>query len=229
MKRPSFELRPASVLTACTLLAPIVLVQVIRLVFSSSGPASASAGSLQMDPVLSNASVQASSTSLTQPPKLNDKQRAAATWLREMQSSVRIVASPFPAREVKQNVTETPTVHVEVEQPKIEWEIPAELRRLTLTSVLRAASGQYATLSGKVVTVGDEPSAGWIVINIDTEGRTVLLEGPDHRQVLISQDRPLTVPTQGNNQPTLAPSDRISPSTLDAFLGKFDQPGRMPF
>jgi hypothetical protein len=211
LRLPAF--RAQSALMAGALLAPVLLVQVVRLVVGSTGPTTAAAVTPGAATLLPGMMAQPTDPIAAATPRLDVQQRKAVEWLKEARAAQRVVNSPFPVVTVKPaapiTVTES-AAPVQVEVP-----LPPEIKSLTLTSVLRASSGRYATLRGKVVTTGDEVIPGWNITDIDVEKRVVTVEGPGGRTVYVSQD--VAAPA--------APS-RMQPSHVDQTpTPLLDQPG----
>jgi hypothetical protein len=69
--------------------------------------------------------------------------------------------------------------------------IPAAIRELTLTALVRATAAgsgtQRASINGRLRSVGDEVVAGWTIAAVEVTERRVLLRGPDGIEVYLSQ------------------------------------------
>lgn len=178
------SIKPQNLIAAAALVAPIAMVQAVRLFFGG-GPDQA--GAMTVAPANTPAAVAPSNTPPV--PVLSARQKAAAEFLKAQQSSVVIYNSPFnhllPKTTViqPQQQTATPVETPTTQQPVA---IPAEIKALTLGALMRNDHGAFAMISGKVRTVGDAVIPGWTITEIDPQTRRVTITSDDGTAVYLT-------------------------------------------
>jgi hypothetical protein len=194
---PAINFDPARLLRAGALLAPIILLQAVRLTVGGGGPEASSAAPLFDGPGGDLPVAPAQQTRVT---PLTPQQKAAVEFLiaaRQDGSLMSLAISPFPAPKPKIVAVQPPPQLPQepaIEQPEIPAgpmgphlpEIPQAIQQANLTSLLRAGSGEFAVINGKPHRIGDFVIEGWRVIEIKVNDRAVLLEGPHGELVELS-------------------------------------------
>lgn len=91
--------------------------------------------------------------------------------------SIEHLVSPFASNE-----------QYEQEEPVGVQRSPSEAtHEFHLTSVMSGAGGDVCVINKRVRRVGDFVAAGWVIREIDTANRSVILEGPKGKQLVLSQ------------------------------------------
>lgn len=176
----------AKILFFATLLAPALIVQLVRTGLGSA-PVATAAAATQPAPAIPQLTTAA-------PPTLTDTQRRALAWVlaQPNTSPIRspmdfpdpvpvVIADPAPAPTVPANAT-----------------VPAEpliTPTFQITGMIGSAPNvgierALASINHRIYRVGDEVSKGWIVHEIDSRNRTVTLHGPDGRVVSVTPPKP---------------------------------------
>lgn len=190
MNLPS--IKPQNLIAAAALLAPIVLVQTVRLVFGG-GPGQASAMIAQGD-MPAGALAPAPASTGTPAPIVTPKQKAAVEHLKALRSEITIYTSPFNHLQPKGSVMSSTTPTIE-QTPVIEGqetrptELPPEVRSLSLGALMMNEHGPFAVVSGRVRIVGEVVLPGWTVTAIDTETRKVTITSDEGVSVTLTQSR----------------------------------------
>lgn len=123
---------------------------------------------------------------------LTPQQRTALDWLKTLPTMAdrspmerpRIpVAEAAPPRNADPD-TATPK--------RVDPPIPGDDRplHLKLTGMIGSDSDALAAISGKLRRVGDEPAPGWVISQIDSRNRVVVLKHADSRTFTISPPTP---------------------------------------
>ena len=184
------SIKPQNLIAAVALIAPIALVQTVRLVFGG-GPEQASAmstGNTPTPPTGPGAPAGAPT------PVVTPKQKAAIDHLKALRSEITIYSSPFnhlvPQATTVQSV---PTVQPSQDNPDAPpvrpAELPPEVRSLSLGALMVNENGPLAVVSGRVRVVGEVVAPGWTVTAIDTEARRVTITSDDGVSVVLTQNR----------------------------------------
>ena len=185
MNLPS--IKPQSVIAAAALLAPMLMVQTVRMLFGS-GPGQANA---QVTPTTPAPGTGAATGS--QPPALalTPKQKAAVEHLTAARSQITIYTSPFnhltPRSTAIQTMPHVQPVPGNVTPPPTT--IPSEVRGLALGALMTNENGTFALISGKVRAVGDVVVPGWTVSAIDSTTRRVTITSDEGLSVTLTQNR----------------------------------------
>lgn len=192
---PAINVDPARLLRAGVLLAPIVLLQVVRLTLGGGGPETSAAAPLFDGPSSDAPQAPRQQTRIVQ---LTPQQKAALDYLTLTRQDVTqwtTAASPFPAPPPKVIAAARPSTPVEpaptIEQPTEPQGpqlpvIPAAIAQAQLSSLLRSSAGEFAVINGKPYRAGDQFIDGWKLIEIKVNDRAVLLEGPQGEIVELS-------------------------------------------
>ncbi|HYD00969.1 MAG TPA: hypothetical protein VEB22_07050 [Phycisphaerales bacterium] len=184
MNLPS--IKPQSLIAAAALLAPMALVQTVRMAFGS-GPSQA------------NASVNPVQSTVTPPPAesarapiVTPKQRAAIEHLASRRDQITIYTSPFNHLVAQGAALTQPTPSIEPTPGSTEpiaAAIPPEVRALSLGALMANDHGPFAVISGKVRTIGDVVVPGWTLTGIDPEARRVTVTSDAGTAVILTQHR----------------------------------------
>lgn len=180
--------KPEAVISACALLAPVLAVQLVRVVSGGLGPTAASAG------VTPNAGETPGMSVPVAPalPKLNERQSNALAWIKQQQS-LPMAGSPLvrvrsrPAAPVTAQ-TPVPEVIPEPARP-VEPTVPVELTKLELTSLLRLGDEARVSINGRLHRQGDEIVPGWVISEVNLIGRRVTLKNDAGVEVYLYQSR----------------------------------------
>lgn len=155
-------------LSAGAMVAPVLALQAVHWFTGQAGPQTTMA---------SSAVTPAAPKQTDQPevdPKAIKAEREALAWL-AARGPARTAGSPMlrpPAEPVPEPIIEEPPPAPEVAS------VPASVRKLALTGVMRGRSGELAVISGRVLEVGAEVATGWRIGAIDARAMTVRLDGP---------------------------------------------------
>lgn len=183
------SIKPQNLIAAAALLAPIALVQTVRLVFGG-GPGNASAGVTAPDP--SSIAAPTPTGAASTAPIVSKQQKSAIEHLSGSRNQITIYTSPFnhlmPRAVTVQSTT--PTVQPTPENPEPRAaEVPPEVRSLSLGALMVNEHGPFAVVSGRVRTVGEVVVPGWTVTAIDTETRHVTITSDEGVVVTLTQNR----------------------------------------
>lgn len=165
------------------LLAPAIAVQGVRFLADAELSGAAAATPAQPAAQLIVAPVAT---------PLSPQQRAALDWLKQLPT----VADRSPMEKPRMPLPEpTPDHAGEPEapaRPRIEPPAPGDDRphHLKLSGMIGSDSDALAAISGKLRRVGDEPAPGWIIQQIDSRNRVVVLKHADGRVFTISPPTP---------------------------------------
>jgi hypothetical protein len=186
MNLPS--LKPQNMIAAAALLAPMVMVQTVRMLFGGAGPDQASA---QMLAAAQQAAAPVPANAQPAQPVLTSKQKAAMEHMTAQRDRITIFVSPFNHLAPRSaTVQSTPTVEPTPGNPEPRPAvIPPEVRELSLGALMANDKGPFAVISGRVRTVGDVIVPGWTVTAIDTDTRRVTITSDDGTSVTLTQNR----------------------------------------
>ncbi|MBY0308550.1 MAG: hypothetical protein K2Q09_07395 [Phycisphaerales bacterium] len=183
-----FSFKPQNTIAALALVAPIIIVQGVRLLLGA-GPHQAGAmvlpGGPQPAPTAAVPSPNGTALALT------PAQRAAVTFLREQRTQITVFDTPFNHLAPRAAAVQTGPVITTPTDPGTETVIPPEVRSLSLGAVMRNDQGAYAVISGRVRAVGEAVVPGWKLAAID----------PDHRRVTLTADDGTTVTLSNEQEP----------------------------
>ena len=178
------RIRPQAAISAAALVAPVLAVQVARLLFSSPvGPQAASA----MFAEEGTAPVVASQPSGL--PRLTAAQSRAMDWINTVRTEPMPPSPLLRAKPVApaQATTVVPSPAA-VEAPKVdENKIPEALTKLELTSVMRAGGSGAAMINGRMHRIGDVVIPGWTLTDVAFAERRVSLKNEAGLEVYLTQ------------------------------------------
>lgn len=175
---------------AATLLAPIIVVQVVRTFFGASAmPTSASAAAIPYaDP--------AAPTSTVADRPLTPAQVKALAWTRSRQINIPI-RSPMLERETFPQIAPD---HEWNEQARDGSQTTADPQpepspSFTITGMIAGENhaGSLTTINHRVYRIGDQIIKGWTITAIDTRRRVVLVVGPEGQSIEVPMP-PLSLP-----------------------------------
>lgn len=175
----------AKALFFATMLAPVLLVQLVRAGLGSS-PASAVAAT--------DAGAAASSAPAVPAKPLSQAQQKALSWI-AAQPNTSPLRSPMDRPDPQPVIVHEPT------PPPVEPLLapivtqPFVMPTFNITGIIGVVSSDgieqaLASINHRVYRVGDEVVKGWIVFDIDSRNRTVTLHGPDGRVITLSPPQP---------------------------------------
>ncbi len=167
------------IVTVAALFMPLATVQVVRLAFSGLlrvSPMSASAAPVAADLAIAEAAAA---------PALSVAQKRALEAIAQRRSRSGELASPMDIQPVAPKPPEQPTiVHTVPDEQAPPVAMP---KTLTLTTIIKSSKGTLAVINGNVYRQGDEVEAGWKVLSIDPDRRTVELIGPRGMKIQVTQ------------------------------------------
>lgn len=184
------SIKPQNLIAAAALLAPIVVVQGVRLLFGGGGPRQASAMTTGGDQTLAPAAPVPLPTDVPAAPALNAAQKAAVEHLNAERTRITIFTSPFNHLVPKSVAMQTgPVVTPSPQTPSAApVAIPPEVRALSLGALMRNDTGAFAVISGRVRSVGEVIVPGWKVTDIDPTTLRVTLTADDGTSVTLSHE-----------------------------------------
>lgn len=163
---------------AGAVVAPIVLLQLVRSLLST-GPAAAPAANYVPPTV-------APDTGAPKPQavKLTPEQEKALAWLKDTAART-AMRSPMdfraPAAIIEVHVLpDREPVPTPAVTPAAD---PLPVPRLSLTTILKRQDGALAAINGKIYHVGDEVATGWKVTKIDRDDWAVTVTCEDGRTI----------------------------------------------
>lgn len=176
----------AKLLFFATMLAPVLIVQLVRSGFGSAPVATAAAA---VDPT---AAPPAPAPAPARP--LTDAQQRALAWVLAQPNTSPIrspMDSPDPAPAIVHDPIPAPVESVKAAIPDEQVITPA----FHITGIIGNATSvgierTLASINHRIYRVGDEVTKGWVVHDIDSRNRTVTLHGPDGRVVTVSPPKP---------------------------------------
>jgi hypothetical protein len=165
------SIAPQNLIAAGALIAPIVIVQGVRMLFGS-GPSDAHAAVTTVEPV---PAVAPAPTEVDPRRTLTPAQKAAAAELAEHRTRITVFTSPFNHLAPKATVIQNDQIVAHTPDNAKPVVIPAEIQNLSLGSTMRNSNGAFAVIAGRVRSVGDEVVPGWKITEIDPTERSVTL------------------------------------------------------
>ncbi len=173
-------------MTAGALIAPILVVQLVRVGLGpGAGPAMSAAAVGTPD----------QSTDAAQKPiaPLTAQDRTLATWIAKLQRPDAI-KSPMEFIPAPESVAaaEEPVAVPRVEISQGDNTIPAATRvpvDLTLGAIMGSSESALAMIGGKVRRVGDTIYPGWTITSINPREQTVTITGPEDAVINLSNPR----------------------------------------
>ncbi|MDP1660575.1 MAG: hypothetical protein Q8L55_01560 [Phycisphaerales bacterium] len=183
------SIKPQNLIAAAALLAPMVMVQGVRLLFGG-GPDQASAQVAGSNPQADAA--QAAADAQPAAPIVTAKQKAAIEHLTSRRDEITIFKSPFDhllpqATAVLQTGPTIETGPGVVEPAPVS--VPPEVRALSLGALMTNESGPFAVISGRVRSLGEVILPGWTVTAIDPTNRRVTVTSDDGVSLTLTQNR----------------------------------------
>lgn len=171
------QLRPEAVISACALLAPVLAVQMVRLIPGTHGPRQASALTLPTDATDGTGGTDAGTNPLMPAlPNLSPTQTLALEWAKE-QLQTPIVGNPLlrPKPQAKPTPGSPTLVPNPATQPT-EPELPPEVKALKMTSIMRLGGELVVTINGRAYRVGEPVLPGWFLTEIAMPTRQATLK-----------------------------------------------------
>ena len=168
------QLRPEAVISACALLAPVLAVQMVRLIPGTHGPRQASALTLPTD--ATDGTDAGTNPLMPELPNLSPTQTLALEWAKE-QLQTPIVGNPLlrPKPQAKPTPGSPTLVPNPATQPT-EPELPPEVKALKLTSIMRLGGELVVTINGRAYRVGEPVLPGWFLTEIAMPTRQATLK-----------------------------------------------------
>ncbi|MBX9737471.1 MAG: hypothetical protein K2X32_11150 [Phycisphaerales bacterium] len=173
-------------MTAGALIAPILVVQLVRIGFGpGAGPAMSTAAVGMPD-----ASVQSTEAAQKPSAPLTAQDRTVAAWIAKLQrpDAIKSPMEFIPAPEsvaATQEPVEVPRVQIS----QGDTTIPVAMRvpvDLTLGAIMGSSDSALALIGGKVRRVGDTIYPGWTITSINPREQTVTITGPEDAVINLS-------------------------------------------
>lgn len=176
----------AKVLFFATMLAPALIVQLVRSGLGSA-PVATAAAATQPAPAVTQLATAS-------PHPLTDAQKRALAWVLQQPNAMPIRSPmdfPDPAPAIIPDPAPAPVVPAQAAVPLEPVITPA----FHITGMIGSAPNvgierALASINHRIYRVGDEVSKGWIVHDIDSRNRTVTLHGPDGKVVSLTPPKP---------------------------------------
>jgi hypothetical protein len=165
-------------LTAGAIVAPIVLVQLLR-GFGGFGPGSAHASGPMPSDATASAPIEPAAG------KCSPEVARITAWIRAQNTANRpqspldyLPAAPAPKPMVN------PYAGKDIPAPAAKPDDVSS--KLIVGAIFGNAQGQSVSINGKVYSVGDEPLAGWLITKIDPKAYVVHLIGPSDQMIQLT-------------------------------------------
>lgn len=168
------QLRPEAVISACALLAPVLAVQMVRLIPGTHGPRQASA----LTPPTDGTDGTDAGTNPLMPalPNLSPTQTLALQWGKE-QLQKPIVGNPLLRPKPQAKTTPgSPTLVPNPATNSAEPELPQEVKALKMTSIMRLGGELVVTINGRAYRVGEPVLPGWFLTELALPTRQATLK-----------------------------------------------------
>lgn len=182
------SIKPQNMIAAAALLAPMAMVQGVRLLFGG-GPDQASAQVAGSNPQ-ANADMAAADAQQAAP-VVTAKQKAAITHLNSRRDQITIFKSPFDHLLPQATAVVQPGPTIETGPGMIEPTpaiVPPEVRGLSLGALMTNDSGSFAVISGRVRSLNEVIMPGWTVTAIDAANRRVTVTSDEGVSVTLKQN-----------------------------------------
>ncbi|MFN7375693.1 MAG: hypothetical protein ACK54T_10665 [bacterium] len=169
-----WQLRPEAVISACALLAPVLAVQMVRLIPGTHGPRQASA----LTPPTDGTDGTDAGTNPLMPalPNLSPTQTLALQWGKE-QLQTPIVGNPLLRPKPQAKTTPgSPTLVPNPATNPAEPELPQEVKALKMTSIMRLGGELVVTINGRAYRVGEPVLPGWFLTELALPTRQATLK-----------------------------------------------------
>lgn len=182
------SIKPQNMIAAAALLAPMVMVQGVRLLFGG-GPDQASAQVAGSNPQADAA--QAAIDAQPPAPVVTAKQKAAMEHLKSRWDQITIFKSPFDHLLPQTTAVLQPGPTIETGAGTVEPTpvvVPPEVRALSLGALMTNDSGSFAVISGRVRALNEVIMPGWTVTAIDAANRRVTVTSDEGVSVTLKQN-----------------------------------------
>lgn len=168
------QLRPEAVISACALLAPVLAVQMVRLIPGTHGPRQASALTLPTDGT--DGTDAGTNPLMPALPNLSPTQTLALEWGKE-QFQTPIVGNPLLRPKPQAKPTPgSPTLVPNPATHPAEPELPPEVKALKMTSIMRLGGELVVTINGRAYRVGEPVLPGWFLTELALPTRQATLK-----------------------------------------------------
>ncbi len=168
------QLRPEAVISACALLAPVLAVQIVRLIPGTHGPQQASALTPPTDGT--DGTDAGANPLMPALPNLSPTQTLALQWGKE-QLQTPIVGNPLLRPKPQAKTTPgSPTLVPNPATNPTEPELPPEVKALKMTSIMRLGGELVVTINGRAYRVGEPVLPGWFLTELALPTRQATLK-----------------------------------------------------
>jgi hypothetical protein len=174
-------------MTAGALIAPILVVQLVRIGFGPGAGPAMSAAAVGMP----DASLQSTEAAQKPSAPLTAQDRTVAAWIAKLQrpdavkSPMEFIAAPEPEPVASTQEPVAPAVQI----TQGDTTIPVAMRvpvDLTLGAIMGSSDSALALIGGKVRRVGDTIYPGWNITSINPREQTVTITGPEDAVINLS-------------------------------------------